>query len=345
MSDTLNIALVGATGAVGREILELLAERDFPVGQLRLSASPESLGEALDFQGESILVEEVSDAFFEDADLTFFCGAQDVSARYGAVAVARGGVCVDVTGAWQSEIEVPLVVPEINADVLQDLPSRGIVACPAGLATQAAMVLKPLMDSSVIERAVITAFISASSGGLKGIEELRVQSGELLNGRPVEPKVFSRQIAFDCVAETGTIDEEGRSSDETALIHDTRRLLGASALDLSATVVRVPVFYGQAATIDVETREKISISQLQKVFSAHPELELVAASASDSSPTLLDAVGQDAVLIGRLRENPSTSNALQFWITSDNLRFGAAGNAVKVAEILVRHPAFISARQ
>ena len=345
MSDPLNIVLVGATGAVGREILHLLAERDFPTGQLRLAASVDSLGEPLEFRGESILVEEVSDATFEGADLVFFCGSREISAHYGPVAVAGGALCLDVTGAWEAETEIPLVVPEINAAVLESLPSRGIVACPSSLAVQIALLLEPLRQCGTIERAVVTAFLSVSSAGRKGIDVLRKQSGELLNGRPVEPEAFCRPVAFDCFAQRPAAEKEGASDDEFSLIHGVRRILGAAALGLSATVVQMPVFYGQGMSVYVQTGEPISLGQVREVLSRHSAIELVdEAAAADCEPSVLDAAGRDEVMVGRLRQDPGMPNTLQLWAVADNLRSGDAANAVKIAEIIARHPAFIATR-
>ncbi|AJF06961.1 aspartate-semialdehyde dehydrogenase [Geoalkalibacter subterraneus] len=345
MSDPLNIVLVGATGAVGREILHLLAERDFPTGQLRLAASVDSLGEPLEFRGESILVEEVSEATFEGADLVFFCGSREVSAHYAPVAAARGAIGIDVTGAWEEETEIPLVVPEINAAALESLPSRGIIACPSSLAVQTALLLEPLRQCGTIERVVVTAFLSVSSAGRKGIDVLRKQSGELLNGRPVEPEAFCRPVAFDCFAQQPSAEKQGASDDEFSLIQGVRRIMGAAALGLSATVVQMPVFYGQGMSVYVQTAEPISLEEVREVLSCQSGIELVdEAAAADCEPSVLDAAGRDEVMVGRIRQEPGMSNTLQLWAVSDNLRSGDAANAVKIAEIIGRHPAFTATK-
>ncbi len=345
MSDPLNIVLVGATGAVGREILHLLAERDFPTGQLRLAASVDSLGESLEFRGESILVEEVSDATFEKADLVFFCGSREVSAHYAPVAAARGGIGIDVTGAWEAETDIPLVVPEVNAAALESLPARGIVACPSSLAVQIALLLEPLRQCGTLERVVVTAFLSVSSVGEKGIEVLRKQSGELLNGRPVESEAFCRPVAFDCFAQRPSAEKEGASDDEFSLVHGVRRIMGAAALGLSATVVQMPVFYGQGMSVYVQTGEAVRLAEVREVLSRQSCLDLIdEAAAAECEPSVLDAAGRDEVMVGRIRQDPGMPNTLQLWAVSDNLRSGDAANAVKIAEIIARHPAFIATK-
>ena len=335
MSKEFHIAVVGATGVVGRQLLEILEERDFPVAQLRLLASERSDGEFLDFRGDSVLVQRLDEEAFAGIDLAFFCAPAAVSARFCPVAAGAGAVCIDLSGAWRIDADVPLVLPEVNPREIARARGKKIIAIPGAAAAALTVALMPLHRLSPLRRLVITSVQAVSGAGRAGIDELRVQCGELLNGRPCDTKVFPRQIAFNCLPQTGPIDADGIDAEEAALVHDLRRLLDLPALGVSATAVRVPVFYGYSAAVNVEAQGALAPRQARAALAATPGVALIDEPAEEDYPTPVDAAGQDEVQVGRLRADGSRPGGLDLWLAADNLRAGAALPAVRVAELLL----------
>ena len=334
MSKEFNIAVVGATGAVGRQLLEILEERDFPVAQLCLLASERSDGEFLDFRGDSVLVQSLDEEAFAGIDLAFFCAPAAVSARFCPIAAGAGAVCIDFSGAWRIDADVPLVLPEVNPHEIARARGKKIIAIPGAAAAALAVALKPLHQLSPLRRLVVTSVQAVSGAGQAGIDELRVQCGELLNGRPCDAKVFPRQIAFNCLPQNGPFDADGVDAEEAALVHDLRRLLDLPELGVSATAVRVPVFYGYSAAVNVEAQGALSLPQARAALAATPGVALIDEPAEGDYPTPVDAAGQDEVQVGRLRVDGSRPGGLDLWLAADNLRAGAALPAVRVAELL-----------
>jgi len=331
-----NIAVVGATGAVGNEVLRVLEERDFPVGELRLLASERSEGNFLEFRGEEILVEKLTRDSFQGVDIVLFSAGGATSLEFCPAAVDAGAVCIDNSSAWRMNPEVPLVVPEVNPRDIAMFRNKGIIANPNGSTIQMVMVLKPLHDFSPIRRVVVSTYQAVSGSGRKAIDELRIQSGELLNGRPVEAGVYPHQIAFNCLPQVDSFLENGYTREEMELVHETRKIIGDQGLGVTATAVRVPVFYGHSESVNIETTDKISVARARELLAAAPGIHVDDDVNNAIYPIPVEAAGQDEIFVGRIREDETVANGLNLWVVADNLRKGAALNAVQIAEVLVK---------
>jgi len=333
LSRELSIAVVGAAGAVGSEILRVLEERRFPVKSLRLFGAEGSAGEFLEFGGEELLVEPLAGETFAAVDIAFFAAGDECSRELCPTAAAAGAVCIDTSGAWSMEPAVPLVAAEVNPAALAACRAHGIVATPHDTVIQLAVALKPLHDLARLRRVVVSTYQSVSGSGQQAIDELRIQSGELLNGRPAENKVFPHQIAFNCLPQIGPFLEGGYSRGEMALIEEIRKVLGDDALRVSATAVRVPVFYGHSVSVNLETEQELGAEQARESLRSAPGCLLVDDPGRSLYPMPLDAAGEEPPLVGRIREDASVSCGLHRWLCADNLRQTAA-NAVQIAELL-----------
>jgi aspartate-semialdehyde dehydrogenase len=334
MSRQFNLAVVGATGAVGNEMLRVLEERAFPMKSLRLLASERSAGEFLEFAGEELLVEKLTRDAFAGIDIALFSAGGERSREFCPVAAAAGAVCIDNSSAWRMDPEVPLVVPEVNPEEIARYTQKGIVANPNCSTIQMVVALKPLHDYGRIRRIVVSTYQSVSGTGRRAIDELRIESGELLNGRPITPKVYPHQIAFNCLPQIDSFLESGYTREEMKLVNETRKILGDDALKVTATAVRVPVFYGHSESVNIETEKKITVAQARELIVQAPGCHLVDDPANQLYPMPVAAAGQDLILVGRIREDETVANGLNLWLCADNLRKGAATNAVQIAEIL-----------
>jgi aspartate-semialdehyde dehydrogenase len=328
--------LVGATGAVGSQIIECLEERDFPVGSIRFFASPLSVGQVLEFRDEPVVVEELRSESFAGIDLAFFAAGREQSREFCPAAHAAGAVCIDCSDAWRMDNDVPLVIPEVNPQDMALYTRKGIVANPGSASLQLALALKPLHDAARIRRLVVATYQAVSGNGRKGVEELRVQSGELLNGRPAPAKVFPHQVAFNVLPQGDEFLDNGYTREEMALVHESRKILGAADLEVTATAAWVPVFYGHSEAVNVETEEPLSPERARALLAAAPGIQVVDSVAEKGYPMPVDAGGQDRVYVGRLREDASVAHGLNLWIVADNLRKGAATNCLQIAEILTQ---------
>jgi aspartate-semialdehyde dehydrogenase len=329
-----NIAVVGATGAVGNEMLRVLEERDFPVGELRLLASERSEGDFLEFRGEQVIVQKLSKDSFEGIDIALFSAGGERSREFCPIAAAAGAVCVDNSGAWRMDPEVPLVVPEVNPQDIALYGRKGIVANPNCSTIQMVVALKPLHDYGRIKRVVVSTYQAVSGSGQKAIDELRVQTGELLNGRPVECTVYPHQIGFNCLPHIDSFLDNGYTGEEMKMINETRKIMGDNSIGVTATAVRVPVFYGHSESVNIETEKKITAALARELLTGAPGVRVEDDGANGVYPMPVDAAGQDLTLVGRIREDETIENGLNLWVVADNLRKGAATNAVQIAEIL-----------
>ncbi len=334
MSKLYNVAIVGATGAVGQQMLEILAERNFPVKELRLLASERSEGKFLEFNGKPLMVHKLDENSFKDIDIALFSAGGSRSEEFCPIAAAAGAVCVDNSSAWRMDPDVPLVVPEVNPQDIAQYTKKGIIANPNCSTIQMVAALKPLHDFGTIKRIVVSTYQAVSGTGLNAIDELRTQSGELLNGRPAECKVYPYQIAFNCLPQIDVFLENGYTKEEMKMVNETRKILGDDGIGVTATTVRVPVFYSHSESINIETVVKISASKARELLSVSPGIKVVDDVANQTYPMAIDAAGQDLTLVGRIREDESAVNALNLWVVADNLRKGAATNAVQIAELL-----------
>ena len=331
-----NVAVVGATGAVGEEVRKILAERLFPVGTLRLLASERSAGQRLDFCGRQIPVEVLDEDSFDDIDIALFSAGSSVSARYAPAAVDAGAVVIDNTSCFRMDDDVPLVVPEVNAGKIADHAHRGIIANPNCSTIQMVVALKPLYDAAGITRIVVSTYQSVSGAGRRAMEELGKQTAALFNGHEVECEQFPHQIAFNCIPHIDSFLPNGYTGEEMKMVRETRKILDDPEIRITATTVRVPVFCSHSESINVETRTKLSAGDVRALLREAPGVLVQDDPQGNDYPLATDATGKDATCVGRIREDDSVENGINLWVVADNLRKGAALNAVQIAEILIR---------
>lgn len=331
-----NVAVVGATGLVGEQMREVLEEREFPVGELRLLASERSAGQLLPFQGKQLRVGVLQEDSFENIDIGLFSAGGSVSAKFAPIAVAAGAVVVDNTSTFRMEPDIPLVVPEVNVKEIVHYKNRGIVANPNCSTIQMVVALKPIHDAARIKRLVVSTYQSVSGAGRKAMEELSEQVSALFNGKEIEKNKFPHQIAFNCIPHIDTFLANGYTKEEVKMIDETRKILAEPNLPVTATTVRVPVFCSHSESVNVETVVKLSAAEAKRILREAPGVILADAPEENIYPMAIDATGKDATYVGRVREDNSVANGLNLWVVSDNLRKGAALNAVQIAEILIR---------
>ena len=334
MSKLWNVAVVGATGAVGTQMIECLEERNFPVGKIRFLASGRSAGQALEFNGKPVLVEELTHDSFEGIDIALFSAGGARSEEFCPAAAKAGAVCIDNSSAWRMDREVPLVVPEVNPQAIAGYAKKGIIANPNCSTIQMVVALKPLHDFADIKRIVVSTYQAVSGTGAKAIEELRVQTGELLNGRPIKTEVYPHRIAFNCLPQIDSFCDNGYTKEEMKMVNETAKILGRD-IKTTATCVRVPVFYGHSESVNIETERKITVAQARELLQDAPGVELADNPANGEYPMAINAAGEDLVMVGRIREDATVKNGLNLWVVADNIRKGAATNAVQIAEILI----------
>ena len=333
MSKSYNVAVVGATGAVGQTTLKLLAERNFPVASLRAFASQRSVGKKVRFKDEEIAIEAVGPDAFNGIDIALFSAGSEQSREYAPQAVKAGAVVVDKSSAFRMDPGVPLVVPEINGSALAG--HKGIVACPNCTSIVTVMPLKPLHDTGKLRRVVATSFQAVSGAGVNGIADLEQEMRAWAAGEPVKPTHFQHQIAFNVIPHIDKFGEDGYTGEETKLINEVRKILDAPDLAISPTTVRVPVFTAHSIAVNAETESKVTVEEARKAFDAFPGLKLWDDPAQDIYPMPIEVAGNDDCYVGRIREDFSTSNALNFWVVGDQLRKGAALNGIQIAEDLI----------
>ena len=334
--DKYNVAVVGATGAVGEQIREVLEEREFPVGELRLLASERSAGQFLPFRDKQIRVEILDENSFEDVDIGLFSAGGSVSAKFAPVAVKTGAVVVDNTAFFRMEPDIPLIVPEVNAKEIANYKGRGVVANPNCSTIQMVVALKPIHDAARIKRVVVSTYQSTSGAGRQAMEELSQQVAALFNGRELKKQKFPHQIAFNCIPHIDVFMDGGYTNEEIKMINETRKILGEPFLPVTATTVRVPVFCGHSESVNVETEKKLTAAEVKAILREAPGIIVADEPQSNVYPMAIDAVGKDATYVGRIREDNSIPNGINLWVVADNLRKGAATNAVQIAEILIR---------
>ncbi|MGP0591028.1 aspartate-semialdehyde dehydrogenase [Nitrospira sp. T9] len=328
------VAVVGATGAVGTEMIQVLEERDFPVEELVPLASARSEGNEVMFRGQTLPVKVLEHNSFEGVDVALFSAGAGVSKEFGPMAVKAGAVVVDNSSAWRMDPNVPLVVPEVNVHALSG--HQGLIANPNCSTIQMVVALKPLHDAVQIKRIIVTTFQSVSGTGKDGMEELIDQSRQLLSFGEAKVSVYPHQIAFNCLPHIDDFLPNGYTKEEMKMVNETRKILGESLLPITATTVRVPVFICHAESVNIETEQKLSANDARAILSAAPGIQVYDDPSRNLYPLPIDVVGTDAVFVGRVREDESVTHGLNLWIVADNLRKGAALNAVQIAEELIR---------
>jgi aspartate-semialdehyde dehydrogenase len=334
-ADGYKVGVLGATGLVGSTIIELLAQREFPVAELRLLASERSAGKTIEFGSKVLTVQAVSEDSIQGLDLVLSSAGGSVSAEWTPKLVAAGATVVDNTSYWRMHDDVPLVVSEVNPDALEG--HNGIIANPNCSTMQMVVALKPLHDAAVIERLVISTYQAVSGTGKAAIDELRAQARAVVGGYDVpEPQSYPHQIAFNALAQAGSFpDGDDHTDEERKLINETRKILGDPEIRISATCVRVPVETGHSEAVNVETREPLDPDQARELLAAAPGVTVVDDPAAGRYPMAIDAAGKDDVFVGRIRRDPGNERALDIWVVSDNLRKGAATNTVQLGELLI----------
>lgn len=330
------MAILGATGAVGKETLDILEERKFPLESLRLFASKRSAGGTLSCQGKEWTIEELTpETSFAGVDFALISATDAISRDYGRRLGAAGVVVIDDSGVFRMEPDVPLVVPEVNAQALKAMP-RGIVSIPNCTTTPLVMALKPLLDAAGVKRVVVTTFQSVSGTGAAAMDELMDQTKDLMAFRDIKAEVYPYQIAFNLLPHIGSFNDGGDCSEEVKIAKETRKILGTPALRVTATTVRVPVLRCHSEAINVELEQPLKPNEARAALAAMPGVIVYDDPVKKLYPMPLDATGKDEVYIGRVREDESITNGLNLWVVSDNLRKGAALNAIQIAEYLVK---------
>jgi aspartate-semialdehyde dehydrogenase len=328
------VAVVGATGAVGTEMIEVLEERKFPVTRLVPLASTRSAGGTVTFEGNEVPIEVLTKDSFAGVDIALFSAGADLSREFAPIAVKAGAVVIDNSAAWRMTPEVPLVVPEVNAHDIQR--HKGIIANPNCSTIQMVVALKPLHDKARIKRIVVTTFQSVSGTGKDAMDELMEECQDLLSFKSASPKVYPYQIAFNCLPQIDDFLPSGYTKEEMKMVHETRKIMGDQSIHVTATTVRVPVYVGHSEAVNIETERKLSANEARAILSTAPGVLLYDDPAHKIYPMPLEVAGKDEVYVGRVREDESIANGLNLWVVADNLRKGAALNAVQIAEHLAQ---------
>ncbi len=337
MTRKYNIAIVGATGLVGETLLSILEERQFPVGQLFPLASARSAGQTITFKNKPFYVQDLADFDFTHVEFAFFSAGAKVSAQFAPIATEAGCIVIDNTSHFRYEPDVPLIVPEVNPDALIDYRERNIIANPNCSTIQMVVALKPIYDAVGIDRINVATYQAVSGSGRKGINELATQTTDLLNGRETEAKVYSQQIAFNVIPHCDEFQDNGYTKEEMKMVWETQKILEDDSILVNPTTVRVPVFYGHSEAVHIETRNKLSAADARELLKNAPGIVVIDEPENNIYPTPFhQAAGQDAVFVGRIREDISHPLGLNLWVVADNVRKGAALNAVQIAELMLK---------
>jgi len=328
------VAVVGATGAVGRAMRSILAERSFPVEELVALATAKSAGTVLDYRGEEVICQELTPDSFEGVDLALFSAGGGTSLEYAPAARGAGCVVVDNSSAWRMDPEVPLVVPEVNPDDVDW--HKGIIANPNCSTIQMVVVLKPLHDEAQITRVVVSTYQAVSGTGAKAVNELMHQTAQILAGEAPEALVYPHQIAFNCLPHIDVFLEDGSTKEEQKMVDETKKIMGDRDIEVTATCVRVPVQNGHSEAVNLQFARPLGVERARELLDAAPGVQVIDHPENAVYPLPIVASGQDDTFVGRIRRDPTVENGLNLWVVADNLRKGAALNAVQIAELLVQ---------
>ena len=338
MSDRqFNVAIAGATGAVGEAMLAILEQRGFPINRLHLLASSRSAGRTINFRGEPITVEDLEQFDFGAVDIGLFSAGGSVSEVHAPRAAAAGCVVVDNTSQFRLDPDIPLVVPEVNAGAIAEYKNRGIIANPNCSTIQMVVALKPIYDAVGIERVNVCTYQAVSGTGKLAIDELLQQSRAVLDGQPVETAVYPKQIAFNALPHIDKFQDNGYTREEMKMVWETQKILASEAIRVNPTTVRIPVVYGHSEALHIETTDKISAAEVRQLLAESAGITVIDDRCDGGYPTAAtDADGRDDVFVGRIREDISHPHGIDLWVVSDNVRKGAALNSIQIAEILVK---------
>ena len=333
--DSYNVAIAGATGAVGQEMMDILKERNFPLGELRLLASERSAGKEIEFDGKNIKVQVLDENSFDGIDIALFSAGGSRSKEFASAAANSGAIVVDNSSAFRMDEDVPLVIPEINPDAVAGYRNKGIVANPNCTTAVTVMALKPLHDLGKIKRVIASSYQAVSGAGAQAIEELRNQTLAWANSEEIKSDAFPYQIAFNLLPQIDSFVDSGYTKEEMKLHNETRKILEDSEMALTATTVRVPVFRAHSVSVNIETERKITVDEAKEALSSFPGVSVLDDPGALKYPMPIDVAGKDDCIVGRIREDYTVENGLSFWIVGDQLRKGAALNAVQIAELLI----------
>jgi aspartate-semialdehyde dehydrogenase len=336
MKDEYHVAVAGATGAVGDEMIKVLEEQNFPLASLKLLASSRSAGKTIDFLGESLTVEELREDSFEGVDIALFSAGAAASRQFAPAAARSGCVVIDNSSAWRMDPEVPLVVPEVNPHAIADHRNKSIIANPNCSTIQMVVVLKPIYDAVGIDRVVVSTYQAVSGTGKQAMEELMTQTKKLLSFEEVTPEVYPHRIAFNCFPHIGSFLENGYTEEEMKMVYETQKIMEDPNIRVSATTVRVPVFYGHSEAVNIQTGRKLSAKDARVLLFQAPGVRVMDNPDERIYPMPSEAAGTNDTLVGRIREDVSIENGLDLWIVADNVRKGAALNTVQIAELLAK---------
>jgi aspartate-semialdehyde dehydrogenase len=337
MSKTYNIAVVGATGAVGEMMLSILEERNFPVGEVYALASANSVGKRLPFKGGTLKVEDLATFDFSKVQIGLFSPGASISEIYAPIAAAAGCVVIDNTSQFRYDDDIPLVVPEVNPQAIAQYKTRGIIANPNCSTIQMLVALKPIYDAVGITRINVATYQAVSGTGKEAIEELGRQTSNIFNLQPIEASVYPKQIAFNVLPQIDVFMDNGYTKEEMKMVWETQKIMGDSNILVNATAVRVPVFYGHSEAVHIETRDKISASEVRALLEKADGVTVIDDRVNGGYPTAVThSAGHDATFVGRIREDISHPRGIDLWVVSDNIRKGAALNSIQIAEVLIR---------
>ena len=329
-----NVAVAGATGAVGNEMIRCLEDMNFPINSIKLLASHRSLGRTLRFRGDLLPVEELKEDSFKGLDIALFSAGGGTSKTFAPCAAKDGCVVIDNSSAWRMDPQVPLVVPEVNPHAIAQHTNKGIIANPNCSTIQMVVALSPIHKKFGIKRIVVSTYQAVSGTGKKAINELFDQTRAMINFLDYETKVYPHRIAFNCLPHIDSFLDNGYTKEEMKMVNETRKILEDDSIGVTATTVRVPVFFGHSESLNIETNDPVSAAGVKALLEESPEIKVMDDPANNVYPLATDAAGQDLTLVGRIRDDESVTNGINMWIVADNVRKGAATNAVQIAEVL-----------
>jgi len=335
-SKKFNVALAGATGAVGNQMITCLEERDFPVQEIKLLASSRSKGRELTFKGRSVKVEEMTENSFEGMDIALFSAGGGTSEHFAPHAAKAGCVVVDNSSAWRMDPDVPLVVPEVNPHAVAGYTKKGIIANPNCSTIQMVVALNPIHQKYRIKRIVVSTYQAVSGTGIKAMDELSDQTRAIMSFSDSEANIYPHRIAFNCLPHIDVFLDNGYTKEEMKMLNETRKIMEDESIQVTATTVRVPVFYGHSEAVNIETEAPVSANEVKTMLASAPGIQVVDDPSGNMYPMPIDAAGQDLTYVGRIRDDLSIANGINMWVVADNIRKGAATNTVQIAEILAQ---------
>ncbi len=334
--EKLNIAVAGATGAVGNQMISCLEERNFPVKSIKFLASKRSVGRRLRFKGDLLAVQELTKDSFKEMDIALFSAGGAASKEYAPLAAKDGCIVVDNSSTWRMDPKVPLVVPEVNPHAIAGYAKKGIIANPNCSTIQMVLPLNPIHKKYQIKRIVVSTYQAVSGTGKKAIDELFDQTRSMINFLDYEKKVYPHRIAFNCIPHIDVFLDNGYTKEEIKMVNETRKILEDNHIGITATTVRVPVYFGHSESVNIETKKKISADEVRNLLESESGIKVLDKPKKNIYPLAIDAAGKDLTFVGRIRDDQSVKNGINMWVVADNIRKGAATNAVQIAEILAR---------